>query len=111
MSDFEARDYPGGPLVVDSEQTISGTIYLDRARFIVALEACMLSARSARLGDAIVKVHPSRFRMATELREAIRGAWGVSGTQLEVQDWQELLHTMKPAFPPKMEVVEEEETG
>lgn len=91
------EDYPGGPLVVGN------TVYLEQGPFAHAVSTAMLAAlqcRDAPEGGLRTGLHPSVFRMAVELREAIKRACGVPGVEIAVQGWQQLLHTMKPPFPP-----------
>ena len=74
------------------------TIYLDRDPFAKAVEAALIATRHARneSGGSRLGVHPTAFRMALELRQAIERATGLI---VEVEGWQDLIATIKPPFP------------
>lgn len=82
-------EHAGGPLV------LGAAVYIEHGPFLSALKACLAAAlqgRDAPTGGAKFKMHPSAFRMALEVREALKRACGV---EIAVQDWDHLLREVR----------------
>jgi hypothetical protein len=76
---------------------MTDTIYLKADPFAKAVEALLIAATQATDENGLkLAVHPTPFRAAMEVREAIKR---MSGFDVVVKDWQNLLRQMKVPYP------------
>lgn len=77
----------------------NGTIWIEQEAFAKAVEAVLIAGcqgRDASTEGLRVVLHPTPFRMALEVRDALSRA---TGMDVQVQGWLDLIAPMKPPFP------------